>query len=462
MYFPNSTKHFGHKKVYVQQQRVLLAQKIKESVWTTFWKDFMEEVDEWLEQGDQLVIAGDWNSDVRKRNFLEKLKQRNLWPAITGMHGTEGPGTFHNGSVPIDEIFISPSLKITGCGYMEHGINIGDHRPIWIDISKSSALGSSLPPIPSFQARRLKCNDPKVVEKYSQRLEEQLRKNKVFSKLKTIFENFTVPLTEEQEFMMEELDEIREQAMLWAEKKCRKLRMGGRAWSPELQVAMDKIKYIKLTISKKKGRRVGARLMIRLSRKLGMNKNSMAIPNLVKELNIVYEEYKELKGKDRELRNSYLEQLAETMEQYGEGNKAGYLRQLIIAEENKEMYRKIARVTKKVENMGTTFVTIKDENGRKKDVIEKDQMEEEIINENRKKFHQTEGTCPFLQPMLKKDFGDYGEGEATNQVLKGEYKIPEGLDEYTRDFLEVCKLSEVDKKASFYRTPDQFKKSWKK
>ena len=146
----------------------------------------------------------------------------------------------------------------------------------------------------------------------------------------------------------------------------------------------------------------------------------MAIPNLVKELNIAYEEYKELKGKDRELRNSYLEQLAETMEQYGEGNKAGYLRQLIIAEENKEMYRKIARVTKKVENMGTTFVTIKDENGRKKDVIEKDQMEEEIINENRKKFHQTEGTCPFLQPMLKKDFGDYREGEATNQVLKGE------------------------------------------
>ena len=232
LYFPNSTKHFGHKKVYVQQQRVLLAQKIKESVWTTFWKDFMEEVDEWLEQGDQLVIAGDWNSDVRKRNFLEKLKQRNLWPAITGIHGTEGPGTFHNGSVPIDEIFISPRLKITGCGYMEHGINIGDHRPVWIDISKSSALGSSLPTIPSFQARRLKCNDPKVVERYSQRLEEQLRKNKFFSKLKTIFENFTVPLTEEQEFMMEELDEIREQAMLWAKKKVQKTQDGGTSMEP--------------------------------------------------------------------------------------------------------------------------------------------------------------------------------------------------------------------------------------
>ncbi len=40
-----------------------------------FWRDFWLQIDKWIEEGDQLVIAGDWNIDVRKRHFLLRLNK---------------------------------------------------------------------------------------------------------------------------------------------------------------------------------------------------------------------------------------------------------------------------------------------------------------------------------------------------------------------------------------------------
>ena len=56
-----------------------------------------------------------------------------------------------------------------------------------------------------------------------------------------------------------------------AEKSCRKLKMGNIAWSPKIQMVRTTIEYIKLTIRRKKGKKVSARYLIRLSQKVGMN-----------------------------------------------------------------------------------------------------------------------------------------------------------------------------------------------
>ena len=92
--------------------------------------------------------------------FLESFKQRELIPAITTKHKTKAPATFANGSYPIDEIFVSSSLDILECGYLEHGRNNGDHRPVWIELAKEDALGTNPPPVATYAACRLKTNDP--------------------------------------------------------------------------------------------------------------------------------------------------------------------------------------------------------------------------------------------------------------------------------------------------------------
>ena len=128
----------------------------------------------------------------------------------------------------------------------------------------------------------------------------------------------------------------------------------------------------------------------------------------------------------------------------------------------RDMYRKLKQVTRSASNLGVTFITVIDENGISKDITEKEQMEKAIMEENVHKYHQTEATCPFLKEPLKSEFGQYREKEKTYEVTEGDYEIPEGIDQYTRDFIKVCARKEEDKLTDMERTPMEFKNSWEK
>lgn len=66
----------------------------------------------------------------------------------------------------------------------------------------------------------------------------------------------------------EKLDNIRIQGMIHAENKCRKLKMGAKKWSVTFQKARDTILYYKLSRSKKLGKSISSRYLMRLSKKL--------------------------------------------------------------------------------------------------------------------------------------------------------------------------------------------------
>lgn len=155
VYVPIVVTQHGHRKVAVQQQRALLSMGVKEHVLNKFWNDFWMQVDTWLDKGEQLIIGGDWNTNVVAPRFLEKFKKRNLVPAISTKHGNQLPAIHNNGSKSIDEIFISDTLTINAAGYLEHGSNLSDHCPIWVDISRTTALGVKPQQSPTYEARRL-------------------------------------------------------------------------------------------------------------------------------------------------------------------------------------------------------------------------------------------------------------------------------------------------------------------
>ena len=111
IYFAAAQKEHGRKKIYLQNKLALLKLNCKDSVYEAFWNDFWLQVDKWREDGEQLVICGDWNMDVRKRTFLQDFLHQNLVPANISRHGTDGPGTYSRGTLPIDEIFILQKLE---------------------------------------------------------------------------------------------------------------------------------------------------------------------------------------------------------------------------------------------------------------------------------------------------------------------------------------------------------------
>ena len=79
-------------------------------------------------------------------------------------------------------------------------------------------------------------------------------------------------------------------------------------------------------------------------------------------------------------------------------------------------------------------------------------MENEIITDNKDKYHQTEDTCPFIQDPLVEHCGTMTIGEYTEQVLQGDYETPESEPEsepepesesepeQTKEFIKLYKL----------------------
>ena len=232
VYVPQPKRQYGEKKVHQQQQEALLKIGISGSVLDVFWADFWSAIDEWIENGEQLIIGGDWNTNTTCNKFLEPFKSRNLVPCVQSRHGLELPATHNNGKDPIDEIFISNTLTLTSSGYLEHGHNTSDHRVVWIEVSKISSIGTNLPKLTSFQARRLKCKDPRVVDRYNKLVDRQCKKNNLFQKAFDLYNNFSSPMSELQKSEYEKIDRLKTEAMNFAEANCRKIKVGGYQWSP--------------------------------------------------------------------------------------------------------------------------------------------------------------------------------------------------------------------------------------
>ena len=350
VYVPHPTALHGPRKVLCQQHRAVLSKNITTPPLLLFWEDFWAQLDEWIAQGDQLIIAGDWNTNTTSSTFLKPFTQRTLIPAIASLHGQTLPPTFNSGSSPIDEIFISTSLKITAAGYLEHGTTLGDHCPLWVDIDRTAFIGANGYLKPTYNTRRLKTNDPRTVKRYLSTLHNILHSSNIYQLTdqlhKQIQHNQT--LSAQQKHNYETIDRIREEAMHTAEKRCRTLKMGNVEWSPTLQRSRDIITYYLLTLRKLKGKRVSSRLLIRLSKKIHINYTSKNIPHLKEKIQKAFQTYKEHKKNHQILRESFLEDLAQALETHGNGKKANIIKSLKYSEQQRSMFRKLAYINKKI------------------------------------------------------------------------------------------------------------------
>ena len=465
VYVPHNNKSQGKFNAFSQQQDALLKMGIRKDPISVFWEDLWQETEQWVQDGEQIIMAGDWNQDVRNESFKEKFSTFGLIPSITDRHGDNGPETYSRGSNPIDEIFVSASLNITSCGYLDYGNTLGDHRPIWIDIKKNTALGSKLPNLPNHQARRLKTTDPRVVKKYNDYLEKYCISNNLYLRAKNLFVNHSTPLSKENELEYEKIDKIKSCGMVQAERQCRHLYLGGVQWSPILQLARNRILYFKLSIGRKNGRKIHARTLVRLSKKIGINASQYSLEQLIINLQDAYTIYNQIKDRHMDHRKSHLERIANAKEEAGQGKSASHLKSMLHREEQRRIFRKSKLSLHNNTNLRTNYITVTQEDGTKEEITNQKDMENAIIEENIKKYHQSEQSCPFLKSPLVDDFGFHGEGPGTNQVYNGTYQIPPGVDKYTAAFIKACKKDDRTRRegdAKFSRTPQEFTDGWKK
>ena len=164
---PSSTSSSG--SVYAQHQRHFNAAADDICPREAFIRDLKTDIQSWLDSGDQLIIGLDANEDMRRGPVSSMLREKGMSEAVMALHGVNAPPTTDYGSKVIDGIWVSPTLTPTKAGYLACGEAIPrtDHRCLWFDISYQNIYGHNLPAMPTFRARRLKLNDPRVVKRFN-------------------------------------------------------------------------------------------------------------------------------------------------------------------------------------------------------------------------------------------------------------------------------------------------------
>ena len=140
----------GASSVWSQHKRYLLSQNDDRDPQVAFWEDLRSEAEEWLRDGDQLIIGGDVNDEIRDpmvESFFDSLGLHNL---IFEQHSPEqAPTTYFRNTKGrvMDGLWGTANISALRCGYLEPKDMEGDHSAIWIDISFTTALGHN-PPTP--------------------------------------------------------------------------------------------------------------------------------------------------------------------------------------------------------------------------------------------------------------------------------------------------------------------------
>ena len=148
-----------------------------------FTDDLTAEVAVWLAAGDQVVLGLDVNEDVCNGVFQQAMERVGLVGLITEQHGLDGTPIYIDGSVPIDEWFVSPGLDSLCCGYFPMQF---DHHSLWVDIPYCLAFGTDVQPIVCPQARCLKVGDPWIVKTYVESYDTYLLKHDLYKKVVTL------------------------------------------------------------------------------------------------------------------------------------------------------------------------------------------------------------------------------------------------------------------------------------
>ncbi len=134
-----------------------------------FLDDFEDASSSWIQKGEQLLIGGDINDDVmspRIQQFFQKHGLRNL--IFTRHPASQAPETYFRNTQEesVDGLWATENIVIARGGYLDYPDLPGDHRGLWGDIPITSFLGHQPPPLQPPNARRLKLQDDRVVQRY--------------------------------------------------------------------------------------------------------------------------------------------------------------------------------------------------------------------------------------------------------------------------------------------------------
>ena len=109
-----------------------------------FRNDLIKQLILWRKQGDRLIVCMDVNEEIYLKSIGKALVETNdldMIEAVGNFTGRKIGATFFRGTKPIDGVWVTSDVVITGACVMPAGYGIGDHRLFVLDFLTSSLVG---------------------------------------------------------------------------------------------------------------------------------------------------------------------------------------------------------------------------------------------------------------------------------------------------------------------------------
>ena len=446
-----------------------------------FEDDLCAALRQWREQGDRLILMMDANENVYSGKFGQRLSEEgiDLKEAVHAQTKGQGPHTHNRGSQPIDGIWFTPDLELTGASYLPFDGSLGDHRPVVADFSQRSVLGTNLPKVVPVTARRLNSKVARIRDNYTKRLEESFRKNNIIPRLQRIEKDVTFPASENVEMELERIDQEMEEMMLSAERSCRKLYAAHYDFSPTVQFwlkrchayrALIKLKGIMEEVGSNNPQHPRLRNKniantFRSAERAGIRDASeLSKKDLMVQYGYCREQTKRLLAESPWLRKQFLSRKLEDAKINNDEKEAKRTQEMLRREAHGRTWKSIQRVTKPKQAGAVTFVDVQQADGTTIRHDEQEPLEQAIAGEIIPRFCRA-SNAPICQGALFNLLGYSANSETAVEILEGRFVPPPGTDGPTVLLLEeIARIwSQMEAgQVDIVVTKDDFQHFWKR
>lgn len=440
-YNPCVTQRKATRSTYQQHRRYLI---LKESDRTCprrrFHDDLVKQLQQWRDEGDRLIVCMDANENIYKKSMGKSLTSPdglNMQEVVGTFTGQQVGATHFRGTQPIDGIWATQDVVVTGACVMPAGYGVGDHRLFVIDFLTSSLVGLSPPRIVRAGARRLNTNIEHAEANYVDGLQEQVRRHNVIQRIGQAHESSPSKLV--AKVKCNKIDEEVKQYMTGSEKRCRRIKSGRIPFSPESSKWIRRAQVYRSMLRYHAGKLRNRGNLKRSARRCGIeNPFLLSLEEIRVRLKIAKKKCNYFRKHGHRYRRRHLKTRLDAAKSKGDEEAEKRILAILEREKQRSYWRRLNYATKKPKGRSARVVSEEIGDG---EVIEHEgqaEVEQAIWNGiHHQRFHLAE-QAPICKGAMKEAFGYLATTIAARQILAGTYSYPPHFDQPTKELCEAC------------------------
>ena len=442
-YNPCVTNRRATRSTYQQHKRYFVTKESDRTCpRTRFREDLVRQLTKWREAGDRLIVCMDANENIYKKSIGKTLTKEDglgMKEVVGDFTGQQLGATFFRGKTPIDGLWATPDIVVTGACVMPVGYGVGDHRLFVVDFLTSSLVGSSPPRIVRAGARRLNTKIPGAAPKYVDKVESLMLRHRVIERLGEA--HVASSTKEEVKRKCDKIDTEVKQYMKAAEKKCRRIKSGRIPFSPESSKWIRRAQVYRSILRFHAGKIRNRGNLKRAARRCGIsNPLGMSLHEIRARLKVCKEKCNYFRKHGHRFRRKHLRSRLDKARRARNAEAEQRILEILEREKQRSYWRRLNFSMKKPKGRSARVVSEESEagDGEVTEYEGQTAVEQAIWNGiHNKRFYLAE-QAPICQGPMREAFGYLATTIAARQVLEGSYNYPADFDEATKELCEAC------------------------